>query len=352
MMRANAYPTMSIFRVPPLCSRMDRTWCRGSLQCEQEFLSCVHEGLRLPVSTFIERVAGLAIAEELMTEPERWLDLGHARLPYWVIGGGPDLVLVHGWPADGRTWRRIVPVLAKHFTCHVIDLPGAGRSTWTDDTPRGCDGLTTSLAQAIEHMDLAERFGLVAFDSGGGFARKVAAKMPERIVGLALGNTETPKDYSRLFVAALRNGRRWGAKTAMWLGLQIPSMRVKAWETSATDPALREELAELFVRPLARDRRRFSGAFVLADGLRAEDFDGCYDAHQKITAPVRLIWGTKDPWFKLDAARRMVEQFAGPTELVEVEGGKLFVHEEFPDVFAEQVLSHFTSAFGYFKHST
>ena len=295
--------------------------------------------------TFTERAAALTISEELMTEPDRWLELGHARLPYWVIGDGPDLVLVHGWPVDARTWRRIVPVLAERFTCHVLDLPGAGRSTWTRDTPRGCDGLTASLSQALEKMELAERFGFVAFDSGGGFARKVAAELPDRVVGLALGNTETPKDYSGLFRAALRNGRRFGARTMMWLGLQFASIREKAWETSATDLALRRELAELFVRPLARDRRRFAGIFVLADGLRAEDFDGCYEAHQRITAPVRLIWGTDDPWFKLDAAKRMVEQFAGPTTLVEVEGGKLFVHEEFPDIFAEQVVSHFTEAF-------
>ncbi len=295
--------------------------------------------------SYTERIEGMEVARELMREPERWLDLGHARLPYWVLGSGPDLVLVHGWPVDGRTWRRIVPVLAAHFTCHVIDLPGAGRSTWTDATPRGCDGLTTCLAQAIERMDLGERFGFVAFDSGGGFARKVAAELPDRVVGLALGNTETPRDYSRLFRAALRNGRRFGAKTAMWVGLQFASMREKAWETSVSDSRLREELAELFVRPLARDRRRFQGMFVLADGLKAEDFDGCYEAHQRITAPVRLIWGTDDPWFKLDAAKRMVEQFAGPAMLVEVDGGKLFVHEEFPDTFAEEVVEHFLAAF-------
>ncbi len=296
--------------------------------------------------TFTERVAELTISEELMTEPERWLELGHARLPYWIIGNGPDLVLVHGWPVDARTWRRVVPVLAERFTCHVIDLPGAGRSTWTRETPRGCDGLTTCLSQALQEMDVDERFGFVAFDSGGGFARKVAAEMPERVVGLALGNTETPRDYSRLFLAALRNGRRFGAKAVMRLGLQFASVREKAWRTSVTDAALRKELAELFVRPLARDRRRFAGVFILADALRAEDFDGCYEAHHKITAPVRLIWGTDDPWFKLEAAKRMVKQFAGPATLVEVPGGKLFVHEEFPDTFAESVISHFTAAFG------
>lgn len=297
------------------------------------------------MTPFTQRVAGMDIAHELMAEPERWLDLGHSRLPYWVVGKGPDLVLVHGWPVDGRTWRRIVPVLARHFTCHIIDLPGAGRSTWTADTPRGCDGLTTCLAQALQKMELGDRFGFVAFDSGGGFARKVAAGMPERIAGLALGNTETPKDYSRLFLSALAKGRRFGAKTMMRLGLQFASIREKAWLTSATDPVLRRELADLFLRPLARDGRRFAGMFILADKLRAEDFDGCYEAHQKISAPVRLIWGTKDPWFKLDAAKRMLTQFAGPTELIEVEGGKLFAHEEFPDRFSQHVVDHFTKAF-------
>ena len=70
------------------------------------------------MTNFTERTADLPIAEALLHEPERWLDLGHAHLPYWIIGSGPDLLLVHGCPVDGRTWRRIVPRLAKHFTCH------------------------------------------------------------------------------------------------------------------------------------------------------------------------------------------------------------------------------------------
>lgn len=298
------------------------------------------------MTPFTERTAGLAIAEELLEAPERWIDLGHARLPHWIVGEGPDLVFVHGWPVDGRTWRRIVPVVAEHFRCHVIDLPGAGRSTWTDATPRGCGGLTTVLGEAIERMALADRFGFVAFDSGGGFARKVTADLPDRVVGLVLGNTETPKEHSRLFRTTLALGRRLGARQAMWLGMQLGPMRRKVWDTSVTDPALLEELAELFAVPFARDRQRIDGAFVLADGLQPHHFDGCHEAHARITAPVRFLWGTDDPWFELAAAKRMLDQFAGPTSLREVEGGKLYVHEEFPGLFAREVVEHFQAAFG------
>lgn len=292
-----------------------------------------------------QRYVDLPVADALLAEPERWLDLGHARLPYWIIGQGPDLVLVHGWPADGRTWRRIVPALADRFTCHVIDLPGAGRGTWSDATPRRCAGMSASLAQAVEQMDLAERFGVVAFDSGGGFARNVAATMPERIVGLALGNTEIPKDYSGLFKAALRNGQKSITKPMMRMAMKLPWARRKAWNTSVSDPDLAREMADLFLKPMARDRRVFDGAFVLADGLQADDFDPVAEAHTRITAPVKLIWGTRDPWFPLKSARKMVETFAGPAELVEIEGGKLYVHEEFPARFAAEVRSHFEAAF-------
>lgn len=289
--------------------------------------------------------ADAPIAEALLEAPERTIDLGHATLPYWKIGQGPDLVLVHGWPADARTWRRIVPALAPRYTCHLIDLPGAGRSTWTDATPRRCDGLTECLAAAVEKMDLGERFGFVAFDSGGGFARKVAADLPQRMVGLALGNTEVPLEHSKLFLKALKAGARPGAYFFMRTGLKLKSMRRKTWYTSVSDPALVDELEEMFLRPMARDRRRFEGALVLADGLTAEDFDPVAEAHTRITAPVKLIWGTRDPWFELDAARRMVEQFGGPVQFVEIEGGKLFVHEEFPQRFSAEVLSHFDGLF-------
>ncbi|ACY13997.1 alpha/beta fold hydrolase [Haliangium ochraceum] len=285
------------------------------------------------------------IAAELFDEPARRIDLGHASLPYWRLGDGPDLVLVHGWPADARTWRRIVPALRQRYRCHLIDLPGAGRSTWTRHTPRGCDGLSQALAAAVAQMDLGERFGFVAFDSGGGFARKVAAQMPERVAGLALGNTEIPFEHSRLFRKSLRNLRRPGAKLLMRLAMQSRSLRRKSWHTSASDPALIDELCALFLEPLARRRRRFAGAMLLADGLRVEDFDSVAEAHGNIHAPVKLIWGTRDPWFKLAPARKMAEQFAGPVDFVEIDGGKLFVHEEFPERFADEVAAHFAPLF-------
>src|SRR5258705_5365776 len=113
------------------------------------------------------------------------------NLAYRKTGTGPDLVFVHGWPLHGETWRAIVPRLADRFTCHVFDLPGTGRSTWTDATPITLRDHARTVAAAIAELGLA-RVGFVAHDSGGAIARLVAAELGDRCFGLVLCNTEIP----------------------------------------------------------------------------------------------------------------------------------------------------------------
>ena len=38
------------------------------------------------------------------------------------------MLFVHGWPVSGATFRRLLPHLTEHVTCHLLDLPGAGDS--------------------------------------------------------------------------------------------------------------------------------------------------------------------------------------------------------------------------------
>ncbi|ELI8805807.1 pimeloyl-ACP methyl ester esterase BioH [Klebsiella michiganensis] len=42
--------------------------------------------------------------------------------------GNCHLVLLHGWGLNAKVWDCITPQLASHFTLHLVDLPGYGRS--------------------------------------------------------------------------------------------------------------------------------------------------------------------------------------------------------------------------------
>jgi pimeloyl-ACP methyl ester carboxylesterase len=75
--------------------------------------------------------------------------------------------------------------------------------------------------------------------------------------------------------------------------------------------------------------------------MRSVDFDlldELSNVHRRIHAPTELIWGTRDPFFPIELARKMTSQFAGGAELDEIENAKLFSHEDHPRQFAALAL--------------
>ncbi len=264
-----------------------------------------------------------------------WLDLDHCRLPWKRVGSGPDVVFVHGWPLDSRTWDPLVERLKDRFTCHLIDLPGTGDSEWSEATPAGPSGHIAALSQAISKMDLGP-YALVAHDSGAVFARMIAAKDP-RVTGLVMGNTEIPGHHPWMLNVLLAAHKLPGSEAMMAAMMRSRTFRRSfmgfggCFEDKAfIDGAFHDR----FVAPLIASRRALRGQARLMDGFDWSLMDGLPAIHQAITAPVQLIWGANDPWFPLEKARAMPAQFGGECALHVLDPGKLFAHEEFPSEFA------------------
>lgn len=62
-----------------------------------------------------------------------------------VSGKGPDLVLLHGWALQGDVFAPLLQRLTDHFTVHVVDLPGHGRSR-DDTTPLQLAPIVSAIA--------------------------------------------------------------------------------------------------------------------------------------------------------------------------------------------------------------
>lgn len=275
------------------------------------------------------------------------LDAGRARLPYWRVGQGPDLVFVHGWPFDARGWRHAVAALSGRYTCHLIDLPLAGFSEWDDQTPVGIAAFSSALLGAMDLMDLGDRpVGFVGHDSGGSVARIAAAAMTDRLAGLVLGNTEIPYHPSLLLRLFSWSGKLPGFEPLLgWvLGSRIGREGLQATAPSNTD-VLHGPLDDLFFQRLARNRRARAGAARTLRHVHVRDFDLAGPAHAKITAPVLLIWGGRDRFFPLRDARTMRHTFGTEASLVVVEDAGLMVHEERPDAFNAALGQHFDACF-------
>lgn len=262
-------------------------------------------------------------------KPHQFIDVGHSQLAAYRFGSGPDVVLVHGWPLSAATYRHVVDDLKRSFTCHLIDLPGAGQTVTSAESPIELRAHSDTLRAAIDALGL-DRYALIGHDSGGFVARRVAAS-DARVTGLVLSNTEIPGHTPPLLLAYMLVARSGlgGALLRPILASRWARHSPLGFGGCFVDPAYADgDFHDLFIRPLLESPRAMDGALALlqnADHRTLRDLDV---THRDIRVPVQLLWGTDDPWFPLAKARRMARGFGGPTELHEIPGGKLFVHED------------------------
>ncbi|WP_380270426.1 pimeloyl-ACP methyl ester esterase BioH [Klebsiella pneumoniae] len=98
---------------------------------------------------------------------------------WWQTIGEGDchLVLLHGWGLNAQVWDCITPQLASHFTLHLVDLPGYGRS--------GGFGAMSLEAMAQRGLEQAPPQAVwLGWSLGGLVASQVAIMRPERVQAL------------------------------------------------------------------------------------------------------------------------------------------------------------------------
>ena len=101
-------------------------------------------------------------------------------------GRGPDLVLLHGWALHGGMWGPWIDELARHARLHLVDLPGHGRSPWSD----ACADLR-GLAAAVRPV-VPEGAVVLGWSLGGMVALELARAPRTPVASLVLVAT-TPR---------------------------------------------------------------------------------------------------------------------------------------------------------------
>ena len=109
----------------------------------------------------------------------------------------PPVILLHGFPESHRTWRGIVPDLARDHFVLAPDQRGFARSS----KPEGVEAYATDRIVA-DLLALADRFGLDRFtlaghDWGGAVAWMAALQHPDRVARLVIVNAPHPFVFQR-----------------------------------------------------------------------------------------------------------------------------------------------------------
>src|ERR1700742_1541572 len=116
----------------------------------------------------------------LRAAPVQELDCDGIPLRYRTFGSGPAVLLLHGWPLNGATYRYLIEALAPHYCCSVPDLPGAGSTPWSNRIAEPITGYADVMRRFVQGLGL-DSLAIVGHDSGGGVARLLAAELGARV---------------------------------------------------------------------------------------------------------------------------------------------------------------------------
>ena len=116
------------------------------------------------------------------------------------VAGSPDqpaVILLHGFPESHRTWRGIVPDLARDHFLIAPDQRGYARSSKPEGVENyAADKILADLLALADHFGL-DRFTLVGHDWGGAIAWMAALAHPNRVERLVIVNAPHPFLFQR-----------------------------------------------------------------------------------------------------------------------------------------------------------
>ena len=104
-------------------------------------------------------------------------------------GGGPPLVLLHGYPQTHAMWHRIAPALAREYTVVCPDLRGYGDSSKPPSDAAHAPYSKRAMAQDVVEVmrELGfPRFRLAGHDRGGRVAHRLCVDHPDAVLRVAV----------------------------------------------------------------------------------------------------------------------------------------------------------------------
>lgn len=239
----------------------------------------------------------------------RFVTANGSRFHIAEQGGGPLVLMLHGFPEFWWAWHRHLPPLADAgFRAVAVDLRGYGA---TDKPPRGYDGFTLASDVAGLIRALGERHAIVVGAGLGGLIAWAAAALHPPLI-------------RRLVIL--------GAQHPMRFRFELP--RLESYLEHVSDEyAGRYREAMLIPRAAACAIKPYQWAFRSLIGYRFVEA-----IRPPIVVPTLQLHGALDPITRPAIARGSGRYVSAEYEWRLLDGVGHFPHLETPDLVAGEVI--------------
>jgi len=227
------------------------------------------------------------------------------QMSYVTGGQGAPIILIHGLGSDGANWRKVLPLLAEHYTVYAVDLLGCGES----DKPPIAYTIEAFAHYLRFFMDAVgiERAHLFGHSLGGGVALQTLYFSPDRVDRVVLVDSGgLGRDVHWL----LRISTLPGADQVINLmsnprsGITTLARRLEQRAKGQSDEAYQAEIAGMLEKLRVSDARRSFLRMVRAIGsLSGQTVSALPHLAAQEKTPFLLIWGEKDAIIPLSHGR-------------------------------------------------
>lgn len=218
-----------------------------------------------------------------------------------VLGDGPPLVMIHGFPWSSQAWRGIAPWLADTHSVYFFDMIGTGQSEKSSDQ-NVTESVQSDLLEAlISHWDLV-RPKVVGHDFGG-----LCALRGHFINGI---------DYDTLYlinsVAVMPSGSPFYAHVAhheeAFAGLPDYAHEAlfRAYIQNAAHYPLREETTQIYLEPWSGEEGKPAFYRQIAQA-NTDSIDQVQALYEPTDFDTHIIWGEEDTFIPISRAHKLAD---------------------------------------------
>jgi pimeloyl-ACP methyl ester carboxylesterase len=250
----------------------------------------------------------------------------------YIDTGGPGrpALFVHGVGTSSYLWRHVISQLEGERRCVAVDLPLHGSTPAAPDQDFTLPGLARFVADFCDALELTG-IDLVANDTGGAVSQVFAARHAEQLRTLTLTNCEAHDNVppKALLPAVLLARMGLYARLAPRLSRNVTRGRKRVYGLGYSDVArLPEDIARVWLEAQSGTAEAARQSQRLLTSLHARHLLAAEPALARLDVPTLIVWGTADMFFRPKWAYWLRDTIPGATEVVEIEGGRLFFPDE------------------------